>query len=363
MEKCLPKNLRIFGTSYFRYAREARFIEVVNHIKDNITKLISNKDKKALKDKCLYLARYLIDNKTPPGYYTSQKATWEKALNEWLHPHYKKLDELGGCPLIMNENDLEFLKLKYEVDDFCKKRNTDLTDIKLLKQNPQSAESYSSKCEEYNIWISEKKEYFNTKKYLIETCYERGQTKKGPKKTCDIMDPQTFKKQLNCRLSHPVPPDQIIAEKKNKGSPEGEKRVESKFTTQDRNQQVPDVLETAAQPRPQHGEHNTPERKIENEPQTLSPIIAPSEASSTKTENSHAEYVQSPQAELSEPKSFVSLDSEKPPDSTPLHRKPDVSRETQDFQIVSFPSGKLNVATDFPAVTVHAKIPSITYTN
>ncbi|SBS98050.1 STP1 protein [Plasmodium malariae] len=360
MEKCLPTYSRIYGNNVFRYQVEPRFTKVVNHIKNIINDTIIKNDKEQLRNKCLYLARYLIDNKTPPNYYISQKEIWEKTLNVWLSPYYEKQDKLGGCPLIMDEKHLEILELKYEVDNFCKERITHLNELRQLQRNPKSDSSYTSKCEEYNIWISEKEKYFNTKKYLIETCYERGQTKIGPKKTCDILDPQTFKKQLNCTPSHPVSPGHVLAETKNKSSSEGEKKIESKFTTQDINQQVvPDVLETAAQPRSQHGEHNTPEKDIENEPTTLSPGTAPSEASSTKTENTHAKCVQSPQAELSEPKCFVSLDSEKPPDSTPLHTKPDVSRKTQDFQIVSFPSARSNVATDFPAVTVQSKIPRI----
>ncbi|SBT86006.1 STP1 protein [Plasmodium malariae] len=360
MDKCLPTYPRVYGDTVFRYKWEPRFTKVVNDIGNNIKDIITKNDKEALRNNCLYLARYLIVNKTPPDYYILQKEIWEKALNVWLSPYYEKLDKLGGCPLIMDEKHLEILKLKYEVDDFCKKRNTDLTDIKRLKQRPQSDESYSSKCEEYNTWIEERNEHFMTKKNLIELCYDRNQTEKDTKKICNIMDPQTFKKQLNCTPSHPVPPGQVLAETKNKSSSEGEKKIESKFTTQDINQQVvPDVLETAAQPRSQHDEHSAPEKDIENEPTTLSPGTAPSEALSTKTENTHAKCVKSPQAELSEPKCFVSLDSEKSPDSTPLHTKPDVSRKTQDFQIVSFPSARSNVATDLPAVTVQSKIPRI----
>ncbi|SBT85599.1 STP1 protein [Plasmodium malariae] len=372
MEKCLPKNLRIFGTSYFRYAREARFREVVNHIKDNITKLISNKDKEALKDKCLYLARYLIDNKTPPNYYISEKKIWERALNEWLHPHYKKLDKLGGCPLIMEEKHFDILKLKYEVDNFCKERITHLNELRQSQRNPKSDSSYSSKCDSYNVWIDQKEKYFTTKKHLIESCYERNQTKKDPKRMCNIMDLETFKKQPNCTLSHPVLSGKDLSTEKNKATSEvSESRTESVSTTKDAQQEVgQDLSESEAQPqvqtqpRPQHEGLSTPESGIENESQTLPLVTPPSEASYRKSENINAQGEQSLEAEESDPNGFVSLYSYKSPQSTPLQTKPDISTEKQDFQIVSSSSERSNDATNFPLNTVHSKIPkNIVYDN
>ncbi|SBT86021.1 STP1 protein [Plasmodium malariae] len=333
MEKCLPTYSRVYGTTVFRYNVEPRFREVVNHIKNSINDIIVKKDKEQLKNKCLYLARYLIVNNTPPHYYISQKEIWEKALNVWLSPYYEKLDKLGGCPLIMDEKHLEILELKYEVDDFCKKRNTDLTDIKRFKQRPQCDESYSSKCEEYNIWISEKEKHFNTKKYLIETCYDRNQTEKDPKKFCNIMDPETFKKQPNCTLSHLVLSGQVPSKEKNKASSEvSESRAESVSTTKNAQQVGQDLSESEAQPQvqtqppPQHEGLSTPGSGTEDEPQTLSPGTSLSEASYGKSENSNAQGEQSLEDEESGP-----------------------------YGLVSFPSARLNVATDFPAVTEYLK--------
>ncbi|SBS96779.1 STP1 protein [Plasmodium malariae] len=362
MEKCFPKISMVYGFTYFRYYKDIQFKQVVHHITNKINDFILNKDKEPLKNVCLYLSNYLIDNKTPPYYYTKQKAIWEKALNVWLNPYYKQLDKLGGCPLIMDENGLEILKLKYEVDDFCEKRNTDLTEINRLKQNSTYQDRYSRKCEDYNIWIDQRERYFKTKEYLIKSCYERNQTKKNPNKMCNIMDSETFKKQHECTSSPPVAPDQGLSKEKSIATSKViESRTESLSTTKDEKQHVAPVLsESETQPQFQPEKQSNPEKDIENEAQTKTQATLHTEDSPRENVINHDDHSQHSKVDESEvTNSGVSIDFKESLEPPQLHTEPGVSGETEDLQIITSPSGRSNIATYFSGSSVHPKIPGL----
>ncbi|KAI4841397.1 STP1 protein [Plasmodium brasilianum] len=358
MEKCLPKYLRVYGRTYYRYYGDIYFRRVVHHIRDKINDFILKKDKEPLKDICLYLSNYLINNKNPPKYYASQRELWERSLNEWLNPYYKKLNGLGECPLIMNTNDLEILKLKYEVDEFCKERNRHLTEIRLSQGNPKSNSNYSSKCDSYNEWIDGKENYFTTKKKLFENCYEREKTQKGRRKTCNITDPKTFNKLPNCRSTVQKESGQLPSQE-NKSLPEVPKKESEKtFILEDQKQKPsPDILETEPQPesqsQPQHEVHSALEKEIDKEPQIISPVRSSPESSSIKTKDVQEDPGQHIQSKLSEsPKSIVSTESQTSLKSITLLTNLDVSGTRTDYQNIRLSSGSSN----FPDNAMPSKI-------
>ncbi|KAI4833601.1 uncharacterized protein MKS88_000078 [Plasmodium brasilianum] len=363
MDKCLPTYSRVYGYTYFRYKGEPLFIKVVNTIKNSINDIIVKKDKEQLRNNCLYLASYLVNNKTPPPYYIREKEIWERTLNEWLHPHYKNLDELGGCPLIMDEKHLEILQLKYEVDDFCKKRTSYLRDLQQLKQKPDSYGSYTRKCDEYNTWIEERNKHFRTKKNLFESCYDRNQTEKDPKKICNIMETETFKKQPNCTPSHPVPSGQIPSKKTNKDPLEEENTYKGESRSQDQYKKALQVTEI--QPESQLQLQHQPqlqtdlENKLNNELPIQSKTTLSSEDSPKENELCCDKGAESTKAEvLQASKGLVSQDAKSSPEPI-LHSRLDVSGENTDFQTVTLSSRRSKDATQFPDTHTPSKIPGL----
>ncbi|SBT00615.1 STP1 protein [Plasmodium malariae] len=356
MEKCLPTYSRVYGYTYFRYQWEPLFIKVVLHIKDYIKDISSKNDKEALRNNCLYLAKYLIDHSTPPPYYITQKELWKNVLYEWLSPDYKKLDELGGCPLIMDKKHLEILELKYDIDDFCKKRNSYLNDLKQLNQKTSYDSTYSQKCNEYNIWIENRDMYFRTKKKPIESCYKINEKQQGKRNICNIMDPNTFNKQSVCRSFHLVTSEKSPSKKESKDSLLGENTHNSEFTSQVQSKKAIQETETQPNSQIQSQLQTNPEKISQNEPHiqpqtTLTPEYTPKE---NEFGYNGAQFTQV--EVLQDSKCLVPSDSECSPESV-VSTKSDISRETQDFQIVSPSSGKTNNDTQFPIVIIPSKIP------
>ncbi|SBT85665.1 STP1 protein [Plasmodium malariae] len=358
MEKCLPKYLRVYGSTYYRYYGDIYFRRVVHHIRDKINDFILKKDKEPLKDICLYLSNYLINNKNPPNYYAPQRELWERSLYEWLNPHYKKLDKLGGCPLIMNQNDLEILELKYNVDDFCEKRESYLDELRQSQGNPKSNSNYSSKCDSYNEWIDGKEKYFTTKKELFKNCYKIEKTQKGRRKTCNIIDPKTFNKLPNCR-STVQKRIWSTSNSKNKNLPEVTKKESERASMREDQEQkrAPDILETEPQPEPQsrsqHEDHSALEKGIAKESQIISPVTSSPESSSIKTKDDHEDPGQHTQSKLSVfPKSAVSTESQKSPVSITLPTSLGVSGTPIDYQNIRLSSGSSN----FPDNSMPSKI-------
>ncbi|SBS91551.1 STP1 protein, partial [Plasmodium malariae] len=363
MEKCLPKYSGVRGSTYFRYINEGVFNKIVKHIKVYIDDIIAKNDKKVLKDKCLYLAKYLVSNKSPPYYYLPERATWEKALKEWLSPHYNKLDILGGCPLIMNQNDLEILELKYKVHDFCEKRKSYLDELRQSQGNPMSESNYSSKCNSYNEWIEEEKKYFATKKKLFENCYDIKEAQKGRRKTCNIMDPNIFNKQSICRSPLQKESDRSLSQESKSLTEVEQKESESASMREDQKQKpVPHLQETETQPLSQHGELSTADKEIKKEPQTQSPIIFPPEASSIITDDNSEDPAQSTKAEVPEiSKILPSPELQKTPESIASHTNPEVPGETHSFEIMTSSSRTYDITTSLPDSSISPKIPGYAF--
>ncbi|SBT01265.1 PIR Superfamily Protein [Plasmodium malariae] len=358
MEKCLPKYSRVYGSTYFRYSSDIYFRKVVHHIRDKINGFILKKDKEPLKDICLYLSNYLIKNKNPPNYYASQRELWERSLNEWLNPYYEKLNELGECPLIMNKNDLEILKLKYEVDEFCEKRESYLDELRQSQGNPKSNSNYSSKCDSYNEWIDGKEKYFTTKKELFKNCYKIEKTQKGRRKTCNIIDPETFSKLPKCRSTVQKESSRGPTQE-NKSLPEvTKKESEGASMLEDQQQKpAPDILKTEPQPEPQsqlqHEVHSALENGNGKESQSISPVRSSPESSSIKTKDVQEDPGQHTQSKLSQfPKSIVSTESQTSLKSITLLTNLDVSGTPTDYQNIPLSSGSSN----FPDNSMPSKI-------
>ncbi|SBS95032.1 hypothetical protein PMALA_045790, partial [Plasmodium malariae] len=114
------------------------------------------------------------------------------------------LNKYGECPFILEEKDKKNLELKYEEVDFCDKRKKYLDEIQRLKEKlPSNSDKYSCRCNEYNEWIEQKKNYFEEKKSLFGTFYQKTDQKKKKKKRrseyiCDLMNDQTFKILTEC---------------------------------------------------------------------------------------------------------------------------------------------------------------------
>ncbi|SBT01500.1 PIR Superfamily Protein [Plasmodium malariae] len=193
-----------------------QFKNIENEIKQKTSSLINENNKDTFRSGCFYLADYLIKNKNPPQLYNDYKKTWKGALNYWLKNYYRNLDKHGGCPLILEEKDKKFLKLKYEEVDFCEMKNEYLREIKRLSKISKDSDTYRSMCNAYNEWIEQKKNYFEDKKSSFKTCYgTKGQKKKKKGSSvfiCDLMNPQTFQKISDCQAPNKLSPPEALSE-------------------------------------------------------------------------------------------------------------------------------------------------------
>ncbi|SBS96439.1 PIR Superfamily Protein, partial [Plasmodium malariae] len=208
---------------FFAFMSEPKFIKIKKYVENNARSLIDQRDKEIFRNGCRDLANYLINNKSPPSYLSYSREMWEGTIKNWIKSHYEKLNIHGGCPVIMDNKDLELLDLKYKIEDFCEKRNKYLNEIKQLKRNPprNCSEEYLKKCKDYNEWINTEKIYFKERKNLIENCYkytkpQRTRRKNNPEFMCDIMDPKTFNKLNDCLPSHSAASCANLAKKKDK---------------------------------------------------------------------------------------------------------------------------------------------------
>ncbi|SBS92791.1 PIR Superfamily Protein, partial [Plasmodium malariae] len=220
MDNCFSSKLNVLGFSHFAFINNYKFKNIINNVKQKINSLINESDKEKLREGCRDLANYLIKNKSPPTYYSTLKNIWEGTLKDWVKPHYEKLNKHGICPVIMDENGKKLLELKYEEEDFCEKKRKYLDEIKHLKRGKsrETEDTYLRKCNEYYIWIEQKQNFFDTKKDLFGTCYQKDnprgkKKKKTPEFICDLMNPDTYKKLDECpsldKLKPPKPVSKI----------------------------------------------------------------------------------------------------------------------------------------------------------
>ncbi|SBT00347.1 PIR Superfamily Protein, partial [Plasmodium malariae] len=204
--------LNVLASGFFKFSPDPKFKKIIKYVIEKSSTLSKISDQETFRKGCLDLAKYLIINKSPPVYYRDLKDMWEGAIKNWVKSHYEKLNIHGGCPVVMDENDMKILELKYEEEDFCKKRDTYLNEIKQLKRKHlrKCNDDYLRKCSEYKVWINLKKTYFDNNRSLIQNCYNKQKPsgksirKKGPELSCDIMNQEIFNEPTDCLLSSSV---------------------------------------------------------------------------------------------------------------------------------------------------------------
>ncbi|SBT00464.1 PIR Superfamily Protein [Plasmodium malariae] len=185
------------------FIRNPTFNRITRYLQRKTNSLINEKKKEKFREECKGLAKYLIQNKTTPPY--QNKVLWERVLYTWAKSHYEKLNKHGGCPVIMKENDLALLNLKYEVEDFCEEKEARIKGIICFKNGDTDEdicdEVCSSKIKEYNKWINGKNMYFNNKKGpIINKC--NTQPSHFPTKQCNILGSSIFKTLSECKIKH-----------------------------------------------------------------------------------------------------------------------------------------------------------------
>ncbi|KAI4841133.1 hypothetical protein MKS88_000368 [Plasmodium brasilianum] len=212
MDNCFSSKLNVQASGFFRFSHHSKFRKIIKYVKEETSTLSKIRDKQTFRSGCLGLSKYLINNKSPPVYYRDLKDMWEGAIKNWVKSHYENLNIHGGCPVVMDEDDMKILELKYEEEDFCKKRDTYLNEINQLKSKhlKKCNDDYLRKCSEYNVWINLKKTYFYNNKSLIQNCYHKQKPsgnsirKKGPALICDILNQEIFNEPTDCLLSSTV---------------------------------------------------------------------------------------------------------------------------------------------------------------
>ncbi|SBS96371.1 STP1 protein, partial [Plasmodium malariae] len=156
--------------------------------------------------KCLELVDFLIQNKKAPLYKNQNK--WEGTVKYWATSYFKKINKnYGGCFPIFDDKEKNILLLNYEALDFCDEKNNKIKEIPchtgLRKISSECDETCSSKIDEYNAWIKEKRMHFSTQKVLIQNNCKNLQPP-FPTKKCDILNPRTFLELPKCPVKHAV---------------------------------------------------------------------------------------------------------------------------------------------------------------
>ncbi|SBT86134.1 STP1 protein [Plasmodium malariae] len=362
MEKCFSLHISVRGKSFFRFLRDQDFKNITKNIIEKTSLLNNENNKEEFRKKCLDLANYVIHNKIAPSYHN--QVIWERAIKGWVESHYEKLNKYGGCPLILEEKDKNFLKMKYEEVDFCEKKNEYLKEIKRLSKKSKDSYRYSNKCNEYNEWIGQMKKHFEAKKSLFGTCYgtknKKKQNKESSEFTCDLMNDQTFEQPTYCPPVDKLQPRegesenvQIVSQTKDK-----EKKGESPVLHDSPEQAEP--TEGAATNQMNHDtKHNQHEEKNKEE---LEPPSAPEaqtqahlsslESPSNEVEANSENSLQSPtQAVFSNSQPFTEVSGEFVSlASVPLDTNPEnPSKSTLSSTISKSPPSSL--ASTIPSVT------------
>ncbi|SBT85983.1 STP1 protein [Plasmodium malariae] len=167
----LPIGLHGFGSSSVQYILNPKFTSIGKHIKKITSSLRVEKNKRKFRKNCLDLADYIIERSHAPAHIDQPK--WDLALKNWYQIQYKDLTRHGECPMIIEKNERNLLELSYEVKDFHEKKNRELNRLKsFLTENNTYSCNNDPACmkilKEYNIWINDRKKYFEGKRELIQ---------------------------------------------------------------------------------------------------------------------------------------------------------------------------------------------------
>ncbi|SCO92859.1 STP1 protein [Plasmodium malariae] len=271
MDSCFSSKLNVRGSGFFTYFYDLNFQKIIQNIK-NKSANVNKSDKEAFRNVCRNLSKYLIENKSPPPYYSRFKDTWEGALKKWVQSHYEKIDIHKECPVILEENEMKILELKYDEEDFCEKRSTYLSEIRQLKPRTLKTcgEEYLKKCNEYNDWINKRNIYFRERVSLINGCYRKesviGKKGKRQKSLCNILEEETFRTSLDCALIDQNPTCKNLQEKKKEDLQESQKTAENPSKTETSMVQAVQTLqgeETKSAPDPQVEENTSTEHQFQ----------------------------------------------------------------------------------------------------
>ncbi|SBS97617.1 STP1 protein, partial [Plasmodium malariae] len=247
-----------------------KFRTIENVIKQKSKSLINEDDKNKFRKACLDLANYLITHNNPPLYYEHYRVSWKGTINNRLKVYYKKLDKHGGCPLILEEKDKKILELKYEEVDFCDKKKKDLEEIKQLSRKLKGSDIYISKCNAYNEWIEQKKNYFKERSSLFGTCYQKTDQKKKKRPSefiCDLTNPKTFEQISDCQVPYKLStreaaPDNSEEVSQTKGQETHEDPIKSQ-ESQKRDKQAQPTERTGTKVIDQNSDNNQHVQKIQ----------------------------------------------------------------------------------------------------
>ncbi|KAI4839850.1 hypothetical protein MKS88_001753 [Plasmodium brasilianum] len=233
MDNCFSSKLNVQGSGFFIYFYDLKFQKIIKDIKKK-TANVNKSNKEAFRNVCRDLSKYLINYKSPPSHYISFKDKWEGALKKWVQSHYENINIHKECPVILEENEMKTLELKYDEEDFCEKRNTYLTEIKQLKRRISKTcdNDYLQKCNEYKDWINERKEHFDKKVSPIKSCYRKelimGKRGKKQESLCNILAEETFRISSVCLPTDQIPTCKNSLEKKKEVLQEGDQRTAEK---------------------------------------------------------------------------------------------------------------------------------------
>ncbi|KAI4833664.1 uncharacterized protein MKS88_000267 [Plasmodium brasilianum] len=333
MDNCFSSKLNVLGSGFLTYYNDLYFKRIIQNIKRK-TANVNKSNKEAFRNVCRDLSKYLMNNKSPPPHYISFKDKWEGALKKWVQSYYEKINIHKECPVVLEENDMKILELKYDEEDFCEKRNIYLNEIRQLKPGTIKTcnEEYLKKCNEYNNWINGRNIYFQEKVSLIKGCYrkERIMGKKGKKQEslCNILEEETFRTSLDCLLIDQNPTCKNLQEKKKEVlQEEDQKTAEKPSKTEAPTEQTLQTL--------QSGETNN--SQISLSPETLSHQHRPqtqdqseTEAPNPQVKSKESEAIQTTQDKISDSQiNDTDDDAVLTGPNSPTISDSSISRETQ----------------------------------
>ncbi|KAI4836248.1 hypothetical protein MKS88_004036 [Plasmodium brasilianum] len=203
-----------YGYSSFQYLLNGKFRNIRNHILSVTSILEKEKRKSVFREKCLELADYIIsENKAPPNF---EQNKWNQALKNLSEYKYRALSRHGGCPMILEQNDRDLLVLKYDAEDFYKKKQWELKRIEQFQKEENIYDCNENrfcmkKYKEYNVWIKEREKYFQNKKSIIDRNSSNEQTKiTFTTPISKLLSSETFSELSEISISSSPPADEKI---------------------------------------------------------------------------------------------------------------------------------------------------------
>ncbi|KAI4837486.1 STP1 protein [Plasmodium brasilianum] len=169
----------------YNWANSDEITYLKSYIQTEISSLNAKNNKKEFREKCLQVVDYLISQKyNVPSRSTEER--WKEVLSFYL-------------------------QLSYEAEDFCEGKTAwiqELNNYKRLNKNSIICNGDSlcmSKCNQYNVWIEERKKSFYQNSIFSEYKSKNIKSSKikfPSNKNCKLLNTETFN-QCECLLSDP----------------------------------------------------------------------------------------------------------------------------------------------------------------